>query len=96
MTWRVDDEILERVRRQARDRGRSLNEWVTEVLSAVSDPESAGSEAARIRERLQAAGLLEPTVIRPRRRVDPTRLAAARVAAGQGTPLSDLVTEGRR
>lgn len=96
MTWRVDDELLERVRSQAQARGRSLNEWVTEVLAAVSDPDTAGSEGERIRERLRVAGLLEPVPVRKRRAVDEARLAAARAAAGRGTSLSDLVGEGRR
>jgi hypothetical protein len=96
MTWRASEELLEQVRRQAKERGRSLNEWVTEVLTAVTDPRTAGTEADQVRERLAAAGLLEPVLARPRRAVDPKHLAAARKAAGRGTPMSDLVADSRR
>jgi hypothetical protein len=97
MTWRTTEELLDRVRRQAEQQGRSLNDWVTTVLAAASDPSYAGTDAERVRERLARAGLLE--VLSPsssRRRPDRKRLAAAREAAGRGTPLSDLVTDGRR
>lgn len=97
MTWRVDDELLERVRRQAAERGHSLNEWVTVVLAAASDPAYAGDAAQQLRERLRRAGLLdEPPVAPSRRRPDGDRLAAARAAAGRGTALSDVVAQGRR
>jgi hypothetical protein len=96
MTWRTTEELLGRVRRQAEEQGRSLNDWVTTVLAAASDPSYAGSDAERVRERLARAGLLEATPSRSRRRPDRKRLAAARAAAGRGTPLSDLVTDGRR
>ena len=59
MTWRATEELLERVRRQAAEQGRSLNDWVTVVLDAASDPANAGGQAERLRERLGRAGLLE-------------------------------------
>jgi hypothetical protein len=96
MTWRASEELLERVRQQAKAHGRSLNEWVTQILSAVTDPSTAGTEADQIRERLRAAGILENVEPRPPRPVNAKQLAAARRAAGRGTALSDLVTEGRR
>ena len=96
MTWRTSDEVLERVRRQAREHGRSLNDWVTAVLSAATDPSLAGDEAQRVRERLAAAGLLEPVQPVGRRRPADADVARARAAAGRGTPLSELVGEGRR
>jgi hypothetical protein len=99
MTWRCDEELLRRVRLQAQQRGRSLNDWVTTVLAAASDPSYAGSEADRVRERLARAGLLDAPADaasgsgrRPNRRA----LAEARAAAGRGTPLSELVAQGRR
>ena len=95
MTWRTSDELLERVRRQAQEHGRSLNEWVTAVMSAASDPSSAGNEAQQLRERLARAGILEDAeapVPRPSR----ARVTAARAAAGRGTALSDIVTANRR
>lgn len=70
MAWRTSDDLLERVRRQAQQQGRSLNDWVTGVLSAATDPPLAGDEAQRVRGRLAAAGLLEA--------VDPSTRGASR------------------
>ena len=97
MTWRTTEELLDRVRRQAEQRGRSLNDWVTTVLAAASDASYAGTDAERVRERLARAGLLDVSqATGRRRRPDRKRLAAARAAAGAGTPLSELVTDARR
>lgn len=95
MTWRASEELLERVRRQAQEQGRSLNDWVTTVLDAASDPATAGGEAHRVRERLARAGLLEPATATTARRPTPAQLKRARTAAGRGTPLSELVSDGR-
>lgn len=95
MTWRTTDEILAQVRRQAEAHGRSLNEWVSTVLEAASDPSNAGTQAEQVRERLARAGVLDSVVEVPGPALDPTRVAAARARAGVGTPLSQLVTEGR-
>lgn len=87
---------VQRVRRQAAERGRSLNEWVSTVLDAASDPSHAGAEAEQVRERLARAGLLAPVTMQtPIAGVDPGRLAAARAAAGRGVSLSELVAQGR-
>jgi hypothetical protein len=94
LTWRADDELVERVRRQAEREGRSMNDYVTWVLDALTNPDLAGSEAERIRERLARAGLLAPSGTR-RGRPDPKAVARARRAAGKGTSLSDLVERGR-
>jgi plasmid stability protein len=95
MTWRTSDELLERVRAQAAQHGHSLNEWVTRVLDAVTDPSSAGDEAQQVRERLARAGLLESTTA-VRQRPGKGQLARARAAAGRGTSLAQLVADGRR
>ena len=58
MTWRTTDERLARVRRAAEQRGRSMNDYVTAVLDAATDPNLGGTEAERLRERLASAGLL--------------------------------------
>lgn len=71
-----------------------MNEFVTAVLDAATDPELAGSDAERLRERLERAGLLVPAAP-PRRRPHPERVEAARKKASGGTPLSRLVDEGR-
>ena len=94
VSWRAPDELVHRVRAAARQRGRSLNEFMTSVLDAATDPDLAGDEAERMRERLAAAGLLarpEPRAGRP----DPAEVAAARVRAGRGRRLSDFVSTGR-
>jgi hypothetical protein len=97
MTWRTTEELLDRVRAQAEQRGRSLNEWVTTVLAAASDPDLAGTDADRVRERLARAGLLEqPAEVPTGRRPPRARLESARAAAGHRTPLSDLVADSRR
>lgn len=95
MTWRVPDHILDQVRRQAERHGRSLNDWVTTVMAAASDPSYAADEAQQVRERLARAGLLElPAGDRPRR-PPARRVEAARARAGSGRPLSELVAEQR-
>jgi hypothetical protein len=71
-----------------------MNEYLTQVLDAATNPDFAGDEAARVRERLERAGLLlEPRS--PRVRPDAEEVARARAAAGAGTLLSQLVDEGR-
>jgi hypothetical protein len=94
VTWRAPESLVERVRRAATNQGRSLNEYLTVVLSAATDPELATSEAVRVRERLAAAGLLVPPT-RAAARPDPEAVARARASAGRGTPLSEYVTDGR-
>jgi hypothetical protein len=94
MTWRAPADLMARVRRAAQRRGRSMNDYVTAVLDAATNPRLAGSEAERLRERLAQAGLLaEPGV--PRRRPARDEAAGARSRAGRGTALSELVSEDR-
>ncbi|GAB3871768.1 transcriptional regulator [Kibdelosporangium lantanae] len=94
VSWRADDELVERVRRIAASQGRSLNDFITKVLEAATNPELASDEATRIRERLARVDLMMPQVdIRVRPSEEEFR--AARKAAGRGTPLSDLISEDR-
>lgn len=97
VTWRASDELVERVRRAAASEGRSLNEYLTRLARAATDPDLADSELERLRERLLRAGLLTLPEHdhRARKRPDRKALARARRAAGRGTPLSDLVAEDR-
>lgn len=95
VSWRAPDELVDRVRIAAAAQNRSVNEYLTRLAEAATDPDLAGDEATRTRERLARAGLLVPPGP-PRPRPDPEALAAARAAAGAGTPLSDLVADGRR
>jgi hypothetical protein len=71
-----------------------MNDYVTAVLDAATNPRLAGSEAERLRERLDQAGLLaEPS--EPHRRPPREETASARRRAGAGTALSQLVSEDR-
>lgn len=72
-----------------------MNEYVTAVLDAATDPELAGNEAERVRERLRAAGLLADTGAE-RLPPDEQLVEQARAAAGRGTRLSDIVSEQRK
>jgi plasmid stability protein len=97
MTLRLPDGLAERLKQAARAHGSSLNRYACAVLAAAVDPDLAGDEAARLRERLRQAGLLAPIPpeTRPARRPDRAAVAEARAAAGRGRPLADLVTEDR-
>jgi len=73
-----------------------VNALAVDVLTAALDPEAAGDELERHRERLHRAGLLldwesEPTSVPP----SAEEIARARAAMGGGRMLSDLVSEGR-
>ena len=94
LTIRASDELIERVRHAARQSGRSMNEFVSVVLEAATDPDLAGEDAERVRERLSRAGLLAPPGP-PRPRPDAGEVAEARAAAGRCTRLSDLVATDR-
>ena len=96
MSWRVSDSVLERARQQAVAHGHSLNEWVTLVMRAASDPAYASSEADKVRERLAMAGLLQAPRTAHGKRPSNRALAEARAEAGRGTPLSEIVTTERR
>jgi hypothetical protein len=94
MTWRAPADLIERVRRAAQRQHRSMNDYVTAVLDAATNPRLAGGEAERLRERLDQAGLLaEPGEqhVRPGR----GETAGARRRAGRGTALSQIVSEDR-
>lgn len=95
VTWRAPDELVDRLRMAAAAQQRSLNDYLTRLVEAATDPEYAGDDATRIRERLERAGLLVASGPR-RRRPDPVDVTAARAAAGRGTPLADLVADDRR
>jgi plasmid stability protein len=95
LTVRIDDELAKHVKEHAAALGHSVNGWVTAVLSAAVDPELEGSEVERTRSRLARAGLIARPQGGSARRPDPARVAQARKAAGKGTPLSRLVSDGR-
>lgn len=96
LTVRLDDDLAREVKAQAAAVGRSVNSWVVDLLNAAVDPDLEESEAQRTRARLERAGLLaRPQGRRRAAPPDPRRVGRARKAAGAGTPLSRLVSEGR-
>lgn len=95
LTLRVEDRLADQLKRAAAARAQSVNAYAQTVLAAAVDPDLAGDEADRLRERLARAGLLAEPVARTSR-PPADELEAARAAAGSGTPLSALVSEGRR
>jgi hypothetical protein len=95
VTWRASTDLVDRVRDEAARQGRSLNDYLTRLAEAATDPDLADSDQQRLRERLAQAGLLAPTSGQARRRPDPAAVARARRRAGRGTPVSDLVSEDR-
>ena len=96
LTLRVPDDLAADLTRVAAERGRSVNALATTALRALVDPEAAGDEVERVRERLRRAGVELYTPTRTAVAPDPDAFAAARAALGSGGTLaSDLVSEGR-
>lgn len=94
ITWRAPDELVERVRQVASRKGYSLNEYLSRLARAATDPSLEGDAVERLRERLAQAGLLVETEQR-HTRPDRDAVAHARKRAGVGTPLSDLIVRDR-
>jgi hypothetical protein len=96
VSWRADDELVARVRLHADRAGMSMNAYITHVLETATDPDYGGDEAERLRDRLRVAGLLVEYPVEPDLDVpSDEEFEAARREAGRGTPLSDLLIEGR-
>ncbi len=95
ITIRADDELIRRVKLAAAGSGRSMNDYVTSVLDAATDPDLAGSEAERVRERLRAAGFLVIPVRMAGRRPSAAEIAEAGAVAASGRPLSEFVSDDR-
>lgn len=95
ISLRISDELAEDLKSEARGRKLSLNGYLTMVLDAAVDPDMAGDEAERLRERFRRAGLLEEWPAPRGGRPPKQDVEAARQLAGQGTALSELITEGR-
>src|SRR5690349_10749045 len=94
---RLSDEGGDAVRRLAAARGRSINQIFEDLVVAATDPDHAGDEHAALRERLARAGLAFDVSVLPEAQVPAVDdLERARKAAGRGTALSELVSEGRR
>lgn len=95
LTVRAPEELVARVKAAARASGRSMNEYVIALLRAATDPDTAGDEAARLRERFAQAGILAPPGTLVGACPDAEALARARRRAAAGVPLSEIVSTGR-
>ncbi|MBS1848604.1 MAG: transcriptional regulator [Actinobacteria bacterium] len=97
VSWRADEELIERARRRARELNKSLNAYLTFVVDTATNPDAAGTEAERLRARFAAAGLLATTPMPdgPLPSSDEVARARAALAAAGGPSLSELVSEGR-
>lgn len=95
VTLRVDDETWAAVKAAAEREGKSANAYVAGVLTAVTDPASAGDAVERVRERLRRAGMLEEPPPTTKQRPSRAAVRAAGRRAGRGKPVSDYVIEGR-
>lgn len=95
VTLRLDDDVARRLKSVAAARGQSVNSFAGSILGAATDPDLAGDELSRLRERLARAGLLGEG---PRAAPAPSvgDVERARAHAGEGRSLADLVGEGRR
>ncbi len=95
VTWRADKELVTRVKLRAQELEVSMNEFLTRIAQAATDPSNSSNPVEEIRSRLKLAGLLSdfraPDVEPP----DEEAVAAARKRAGQGTPLSEIVRANR-
>lgn len=91
LTIRADEVLVRRVKAAASELGRSMNDYVTAVLDAATNPESASTDAARLRERLRLAGLLTAPSRLAGQRPNADAIARAGQRAATGRPLADFV-----
>lgn len=95
LTLRVDDDLADDLRDMAARRGESVNALATNVLRAFTDPQAAGSDMEKIRERLARAGLLAEPALKSVGRLDPEAVAEAGRRAAEGKLVSDILLEDR-
>ena len=95
ITWRADDDLVARVKVNAQNQRVSMNEYLTRIAQAATDPSLSSNAIEEIRSRLRLAGLLSEFDARDEVRPDEDAVLAARQRAGQGTPLSELVRTSR-
>lgn len=95
ISLRISDDLANDLREEARSRKLSLNGYLTFVVTTAVNPEMAGSQADQLRERFRRAGLLAEWTAPAGERPSRDEVKRARDQASQGTPLSELVSEGR-
>ena len=94
---RLSDELGRAVRQLAAARGASINQTFEDLVAAATDPALADDDRQALRERLARAGLVfDVTALPDVDAPSEDEVARARAAAGSGTPLAQLVSEGRR
>lgn len=98
VTLRLDDDLADALKREAAARETSVNALAADALRREVSGADSDDPVERARAKLRAAGLLydpgppPPGLVRPSEEA----LARARRSLGQGKPLSDYVSEGRR
>lgn len=95
ITWRAPDALAASLKTQASHLQMSMNEYLTRIVQAATDPALAESLVEEIRARLRLAGLLAEAPAPPAAMPDAETAAAARRRAGSGTSLSDIVLSDR-
>lgn len=95
LTLRVEDDLADGLRAFAEREGKSVNAVASNALRALIDPDAAGSETDRYRERLRRMGLLAEPALKAGPRPDPHELAEAARQAAKGKMLSDIILEDR-
>jgi hypothetical protein len=95
LTIRADDDLVLRVKAAAQGLGRSMNDYVTSVLDAATNPDLAGNQADRLRERLSQAGLLVVPARLSGQRPSAKAVAEAGRRAAIGRTLADHVSDNR-
>ena len=95
--WRMDDELLQRVRNSAEAAGMSVNRYITRALSLIISEDDQSTQAQRMRQRARAAGILSsddlpgPSLVVD----DDEEFTRLRMLAGRGKPVSEIVLEER-
>lgn len=72
-----------------------MNELINRVLALATDSDEVDPQSVRLRTRLRAAGMLAHGSSARGPRPSSDDLARARAAAGEGVPLSDVVSTMR-
>lgn len=95
LTIRIDDDLADALRAFADREGRSVNAVASTALQALVDPDAAGDETQRYRERLARMGLLAEPALKAGPRPDPVELEEAARQAAKGKMLSEIILEDR-